>query len=295
MASLALCIGAAAYYEYHPELPSAGDLASSVTLLGTIECPGTATIDEISSLAVSPDGSLLATGTRAGVVQLWRTADRGMISQWQAHTELVTALAFSPDSQALLTCGSERTVHRWLLAPSAAPTLVSQWPGPGLVTAAACADDGRTAAFAVENQVELRDVNSGERTAARALAFPSGPIWSLTFAPDGRTLAGGGGRDLRVFVWALGDEPRLERSLEIGRDGAVRGLTYTADGSTLLCLETAGGLHAWDRTGEPLAEIAMKEAMCFNVAFGGAGRHVLVSSTSDHGARLYGLPERWQH
>jgi WD40 repeat protein len=217
-----------------------------------------------------------------------------MISEWQAHAEIVTALAFSPDSQALLTCGSERRVHRWLLASSAAPVLRSKWSVPGLVTAVACAADGRTAAIAVENQVELRDLNSGERTARPALAFPSAPIWSLAFAPDGRSLAGGGGRDLRVFVWTLGDEPQLERTLEVGPKGAVRGLTYTAEGSTLLCLDTAGGLHAWDRTGRPLAEIASSETICFHAAFGGAGRLLVVGSASDRVARLYGVPERWQ-
>ncbi|CAM9091506.1 unnamed protein product [Hapterophycus canaliculatus] len=76
---------------------------------------------EISALAVSPSGSLIATGQRGSTrvkgypapVFLWDYATRTSLFVFQGLTEDVRHLSFSPDQKFLLGCGGDRLVYVW--------------------------------------------------------------------------------------------------------------------------------------------------------------------------------------
>src|SRR5262245_27597355 len=89
--------------------------------LGLLDSHAQSPAEEICSLAVSADGTLLATGTRGGVVWLWDASTRSPRVHWQAHAAGVTALAFSSDSGCLFTAGNDQTIRRWSVGETAAP------------------------------------------------------------------------------------------------------------------------------------------------------------------------------
>lgn len=60
---------------------------------------------DVSALAFTPDGKLVAAGDGAGVVKVWDTATRGELSRFKGHKDTVTALAFSPDGRTLASSG----------------------------------------------------------------------------------------------------------------------------------------------------------------------------------------------
>ncbi|MFD0266453.1 AAA family ATPase [Streptomyces sp. NPDC127106] len=106
----------------------------------------------VTSLAFSPDGRLMATGTADGVLRLWNTADpaRGITpaGELHGHQSDVKALSFSPDGRGLVSGGADTTVRLWDVAGRA--------PAGGPLT-------GHTL-----------------------------PVGTVAFAPDGHTLVTGG-------------------------------------------------------------------------------------------------------
>ncbi|MFK0255155.1 AAA family ATPase [Streptomyces sp. NPDC090445] len=74
----------------------------------------------VMSLAFSPDGRLMATGTADGVLRLWHTADpaRGitLAGELRGHQSDVRAVAFSPDGRSLVSGGADNTVRLWDVA-----------------------------------------------------------------------------------------------------------------------------------------------------------------------------------
>lgn len=71
------------------------------------------------TLAVSPDGSLIAAGNAAGEVPLWRSADLTLMRTLYGHSDFIQAAAFSPDGRLLATGSQDRTVRIWRVSDGA--------------------------------------------------------------------------------------------------------------------------------------------------------------------------------
>lgn len=61
--------------------------------------------NDISSIAFSPDGQMVATGTHFGRIRLWNTQTGEAIREFQTDTGTITRLIFSPDSQYIILLG----------------------------------------------------------------------------------------------------------------------------------------------------------------------------------------------
>jgi WD40 repeat protein len=111
-----------------------------------------------SSLSFSPDGQMLAAGTRDGVVYIWQVADGQRLYRCDTGAKSVQSLAFSADGQQFATVATNGQVTIWQFGDSG-PEL--QFSGQtaereGLTTDVIFIDDTVLAAVGLANgQVEL--------------------------------------------------------------------------------------------------------------------------------------------
>lgn len=71
------------------------------------------TEEQMVSLVYSPDGQLIATGSRSGFIVLWDAQTGQQLQRWKAHSDKVVDLAFHPSGDQLLSSGADQGLWRW--------------------------------------------------------------------------------------------------------------------------------------------------------------------------------------
>ena len=156
-----------------------------------------ATSVAFSSVAFSPDGKTLASGTLDGTVELWDVATKQNIATLQGHTYWVNSVAFSPDGKTLASGALDEDAATTKLWNVATRENIATLQAPGL--SVAFSPDGTLLASG-SDVVELWDAGTGVNIAT--LYGHTGAVWSVAFSPDGTTLASGSGDDT-VKLWDI--------------------------------------------------------------------------------------------
>ena len=65
------------------------------------------------SVAFSPDGRRLATGSAGGMTKLWDAHSGRELRDFPGHTDRVRLVAFSPDGQRLATASFDGSTKVW--------------------------------------------------------------------------------------------------------------------------------------------------------------------------------------
>jgi WD40 repeat protein len=72
--------------------------------------------NQVLAVAYSPDGRLLATGSRDNLIGLWDVASYKRVALLSGHKSAVNHVAFSADGARLVSVGQDRTVRVWNIA-----------------------------------------------------------------------------------------------------------------------------------------------------------------------------------
>lgn len=97
--------------------------------------------DTILSLALSPDGRVLAVGRTGGAIEIWDLAAKTRIAAIAAHEYEVTGVAFLGSSRSILSVGDDSCLKIWDWEHSKPAVL---FVGDDAFTALAVTPDGRT-------------------------------------------------------------------------------------------------------------------------------------------------------
>jgi len=73
------------------------------------------TAGQVTSIALSPDGALLASGSSEGAIQLWQVSNGSLLHTLTGHTSGVSGIVFSSDGQLFAFGSGDGTVRLWKL------------------------------------------------------------------------------------------------------------------------------------------------------------------------------------
>ncbi|NOT09781.1 MAG: hypothetical protein HOP28_16435 [Gemmatimonadales bacterium] len=237
---------------------------------------------DVPTVAISPDGQLILTGSTNQRVELWHADDGAHLGSFVGHEGAIRSVTFSGDGALAVSTGDDGTVRVWDIARmtaavarhSSAP-YVALWSPDGRYLATG-AHDGHLNVYEPSTGRFVRDVNIG-----------SGPLVNLMWTTDqGRIIAVSERGQVKVWDVRRPGEPAA--FLDSAYAPTVS--AQSADRRQLFTVGADRTLRIWDgNTGAELRRLTL-EGKATPRSLGMAnGRNTIVVGWSDGSAEAWDL------
>ncbi|MBD2411258.1 hypothetical protein FACHB389_06375 [Nostoc calcicola FACHB-389] len=280
-------------------------------------------LKNIFSLALSPDGKLLATGDMDGQIHLWQVADGKNFLTFKAHESVVWTVTFSPDGQTLASGGHDGLIKFWDTQTGDCLKILDKHTG--IVWSVSFSPDGQTLASGSQdsliclwdvclgtclkvlhghnswvcsvrfnldgsilasgsNDCDIRLWNVSEGICIKTLPDHDSRVWSVRFSPDGKTLASGSG-DYSVRLWDVRKGTCIKTFQ--GHKNEVMSVCFSSDGQTIATGSYDSSVRLWNgKLGTCVKIFHGHTSEVYSVIFS-LDEQILVSAAQDSSVRMW--------
>ena len=197
--------------------------------------------DAVTTVAYSPRGTALATGSRDHTVRTWPASGYGPVARLTRHTGVVWTVAFSADGQHLISAGADGLVCVWRRGDGAlSAALTGHTDG---VRSVSCHPTRPVIASGSEDAT----VRIWSNNAVESLTDTDGRAFAVAYSPDGTQLAVGGDDGAHLRDADTGQ--RLQRLR--ADDFLATSLAWSPDGTQLAVGGDDGQVRMYDRKRRP--------------------------------------------
>ena len=225
----------------------------------------------VTSMAISPDGTHIATGMDDAVVRLWKYKNRNLWRKYNGHEDTPWALAFSPDGRLLASAGADYKIIIWDTENEQNPQLFELVGHESDVWSVAFSPDGQyLASGSTDSTVRVWDPRTGD--SIRSFPANASSIMQIAWTPDSTRLVSCAEMEGKCWNVAQGEEI----STFSGHTSAIWTMHVSPAGDRLITGSEDHTARIWNiDTGETLVIINEHTGTIWSVAFSPDGREVV--------------------
>jgi len=194
-----------------------------------------------SRLTFSPNGELIAIGSKDGGVRIWKISDNSQVAVLRAAEAAIRDVAISPNGRWLAVGYEDESpgIHVWDLTSQ---SLVQTLRGHKLTVYSLCfSPDGKQlASGSTDHTVRLWDTSTWQES---AVLKHGANVYCVKYTPDGSRLVSACA-DNTIRFWDL--KTKNEVAELRGHDAYVHSIAFSPDGTRLVSGSGDSTLRIWD-------------------------------------------------
>ncbi|MEG4574123.1 WD40 repeat domain-containing protein [Microcoleus sp. N3A4] len=203
--------------------------------------------DVITSLAISPDNTILVGGSWEKI-WVWDLQTGATIRSIEGHSHWVLSVAISPDGNTLVSGSADKTIKVWNLKTGKLIHTLNRLSWHGWVTAVAITPDGKTIVSGSTNKnIKIWNLTTGKLNQTIESSKKLSSVLSLCISHEGKFIVCGS-TNKKITVWNL-HSGQFIRSLE-GESDWIQSLSITSDNTTLISGSRDGVVNFWKSQSE---------------------------------------------
>ncbi|KAN0075174.1 vegetative incompatibility protein HET-E-1 [Elaphomyces granulatus] len=239
--------------------------------------------DTVNSVAFSPDGKRVVSGSFDSTVRVWDITTGQADQILTGHSDNVNSVAFSPDGKKVVSGSFDLTVRVWDITTGQADQTLTGHSDK--VTSVAFSPDGKKVVYGSEDStVRVWDITTGQ--ADQTLMGHSAQVNSVAFSPDGKKVVSGSD-DWTVRVWDI-TTGQADQTL-MGHSARVNSVAFSPDGKKVVSGSDDWTVRVWDiTTGQADQTLTGHSHWVMSVAFSPDGKKV-VSGSYDLTVRVWDI------
>ncbi|MCL2480577.1 MAG: WD40 repeat domain-containing protein [Spirochaetaceae bacterium] len=237
--------------------------------------------DSVTSVAFSPDGKQIISGSNDRTIKLWDTGTGHEIRTFSGHMGVVSSVAFSPDGKQILSGAMDSATKLWDISTGRE---IRTFSSSGYhATSVVFSPDGKQILSGFGNRIiQLWDISTGREI--RTFSGHMGVVSSVVFSPDGKQILSGT-TDGTIKLWnvSAGHEIRTLSGHKFG----VTSVAFSPDGKQIISGSNDRTIRLWDvATGREIRTFLGHVDNVTSVAFGPDGKQI-ISGARDSTTKLW--------
>lgn len=243
----------------------------------------------VITMALSPRGDIVASGSGDGTVRLWNTETGKVIIKWTGHTRSVWSVSWSPTGERVVSGSEDGTARVWDVETGETTMFGPIKTAHRFVYAVSYSPNSKQIATGgyKKNAVQIWDADTGELLST---IEHSRPVYSMTWTSDGKKfISGSDVGSIRIFNFdPVQPECRQVAILE-RHHHAVFAISLSHNDRLLASASCDRTVRLWNLdTNLPVGEPLRHEAGVYCAALSADGK-LLVTGCNDYNAYVWDI------